>query len=357
MIYCTKWRSNIITMYRKKTLTKKTTGSRPVTNISPKNTRSPRTAAAPKRANRKQNKSVFYLLFFLFVLGLSIFFIVKNRTEKETSGSIRSTEATPMSESAFSTEATPMSESAFSTEAAPTPEPVFPENSSVSAVSNETSADKLFYTDDRVPNYSGANPQWESFRFEWNRQDNLGTMYLELSLDAEMYRYYRSLSRYQGIENYHNYINDANNKAIISNIVSTIRDVANDLSYSDAAVVREVAKFVQDTIEYQYDSSSTDFDEYPRYPIETLYEGQGDCEDTSILLVAMLHELGYEVGFLHIPGHVAVALRTSDDYNLSPYYEINGHRYLFIESTGSGWNIGDIPEEYQETSVTLYLIP
>ena len=49
MIYCTKWRSNIITMYRKKTLTKKTTGSRPVTNISPKNTRSPRTAAAPKR--------------------------------------------------------------------------------------------------------------------------------------------------------------------------------------------------------------------------------------------------------------------------------------------------------------------
>ena len=215
----------------------------------------------------------------------------------------------------------------------------------------------LIYTDDRVPDYIATNPQWETVRFEWERQDNRGSMWIEISIDSEMYKHYRSLTRYHGVDNYHYYINDANNKAIISEIVSVIRDVADDLSYSDAAVAREVAKFVQDVIEYQYDSDTTGEDEYPRYPIETLYEGQGDCEDTSILMAALLKELGYEVGFLHIPGHVAVALRTSDNYSGGAYYEINGHRYLFIESTGSGWNIGDIPEEFQEAQATFYAIP
>lgn len=217
--------------------------------------------------------------------------------------------------------------------------------------------DVLIYMDDRVPNYIATNPKWENIRFEWERQDNRGTMWIEISIDAEMYSYYRGLTRYHGIDNYHNYINDSNNKAIISDIVDVIRDVADDLSYSDAAIAREVAKFVQDTIEYQYDSDTTGEDEYPRYPIETLYERQGDCEDTSILMAALLKELGYEVGFLHIPGHVAVALRTADNYDGGAYYEINGHRYLFIESTGSGWNIGDIPEEFQEAQATFYLIP
>lgn len=215
----------------------------------------------------------------------------------------------------------------------------------------------LIYTDDRVPNYSAANPVWEKVHFEWNRQDNRGTMKIDVSIDREMYNYYRSLGRYYSIDEYKNYINDANNKAIIAEIVKVIRDIANQYSYSDAAVVREVAKFVQDVIEYQYDSDTIGDDEYPRYPIETLYERQGDCEDTSILMAALLKELGYEVGFLHLPGHLAVALRTADNYSGGAYYEINGHRYLYIESTGSGWNIGDIPEDVQGQQATFYDIP
>lgn len=215
----------------------------------------------------------------------------------------------------------------------------------------------LAYTDDRVPNYIAENPVWETMRFEWELQDNRGSMWIEIPVDREMYEHYRNLERYHGLENYKNYINDANNRAIIAQIVDVIRDGTKDLSYSDAAMVRELAKFTQDVIEYQYDSDTTGEDEYPRYPIETLYEGQGDCEDTVILMAALLKEMGYEVGILHVPGHVAVALRTADDYSGGAYYEINGHRYLFIESTGSGWNIGDIPEDYQNVQATFYLIP
>lgn len=220
-----------------------------------------------------------------------------------------------------------------------------------------TQQEPLLYYDSRIPNYTAADPRWQTLRYDWSCQDGLHTAWFELTLDANMYTYYHSLGRYQGVENYYKYINDENNAKIIRNIVEVLRKVAQDLNYDDAAVAREIAKFVQDCITYAYDDVSTGEVEFPRYPLETLYERQGDCEDTSILMAALLKGWGYEVGFLHLPGHVAVALRTADDYNNSAYYEIDGHRYLYIESTGSGWNIGDIPEDYQTTQAEFYLIP
>lgn len=213
------------------------------------------------------------------------------------------------------------------------------------------------YTDERIPNYTASNPVWETIHFAWESQDKRGTVQVDVSIDREMYRYYRGLGRYYAVDEYQNYINDANNKAIAAEIVQAIRNTSNNNAYSDAATVREIAKFVQDTIEYQYDFDTTGEEEYPRYPIETLYERQGDCEDTSILMAALLKELGYEVGFLHLPGHLAVVLRTADNYSGGDYYEIDGHRYLYIESTGSGWNIGDIPEDVMGQQAAFYAIP
>lgn len=187
--------------------------------------------------------------------------------------------------------------------------------------------------------------------------DDVVEIQVDISIDSEMYRYYRGLGRYYGADEYQNYVNDANNKKIAAELVSAIRSASNSGAQSDAAVVREIAKFVQDTITYQYDLDTTGEDEYPRYPIETLYERQGDCEDTSILMAALLKESGYEVGFLHLPGHLAVVLRTADDYTGGAYYEIDGHRYLYIESTASGWNIGDIPEDVMNQPATFYAIP
>lgn len=215
----------------------------------------------------------------------------------------------------------------------------------------------LIYTDDRVPNYTAANPLWQTLHFAWESQNKRGTVQVDISIDSEMYRYYRGLGRYYGADEYQNYVNDANNKKIAAELVSAIRSASNSGAQSDAAVVREIAKFVQDTITYQYDLDTTGEDEYPRYPIETLYERQGDCEDTSILMAALLKESGYEVGFLHLPGHLAVVLRTADDYTGGAYYEIDGHRYLYIESTASGWNIGDIPEDVMNQPATFYAIP
>lgn len=211
--------------------------------------------------------------------------------------------------------------------------------------------------DNRIPDYQQTNPQWELLRYEWYCLNNSDIMWLEVPIDAQMYACYRNLERYMGIGYYYQYIVDENNREIIREIVRVLQDVGDDLSYTDMDMIREIVRFVQDAIEYEYDITSTGEIEYPRYPIETLYERRGDCEDTSILLAALLKEMGYEVGFLHLPNHLAVAVRAVDDYNSSAYYEINGHRYVYIESTGSGWNIGDIPEDFQQAEAEFYLIP
>lgn len=214
----------------------------------------------------------------------------------------------------------------------------------------------LLYGDSRIPHYSGTDPDWRKVEFTWDCQDKLHYVTVDIPMDANMYRYYKSLDRYNVISEYHMYVNDANNRRVVQGIVDEVRDIAEQLHYDAGGVAREIVCFVQQCIEYQLDSDTSGRDEYPRYPIETLYERQGDCEDTSILMAALLKEYGFEVGFFDFPGHAAVALRTSDDYDDGDYFIYNGHRYLYIESTATGWEIGDVPEEYQTVEGKLYLV-
>lgn len=220
-----------------------------------------------------------------------------------------------------------------------------------------TEQGQLVYGDSRIPHYSGTDPDWKTFRFKWKCQNKINTAWVDVQLDANMYEHYKSLDRYYSVDEYYKYVVDENNRKLVQGIVKTMRELAAELHYDDGAVAREIANFVQQCIEYQYDSDTTDRDEYPRYPIETLYEHQGDCEDTSILMAALLREYGYEVGFFEFPGHAAVAIRASDDYNDGDYFQYGDHRYLYIESTATGWEIGDVPEEFKNTAGKLYLIP
>ena len=212
------------------------------------------------------------------------------------------------------------------------------------------------YTDSRIPNYAGTDPNYDTLRFEWESQDSRNMLWINLTVDSNMYGYYKKLDRYYEVKDYVKYANDPNNEALAAQIADCLREIGDSLSYSDAEVAREAVNFVQSVIEYKYDIESTGEEDYPKYPIETIYERQGDCEDSSILLAAILKELGYEVALMHLPQHVAVAVKTTDDYNAGSYYELNGHRYLFIESTANGWNIGDIPEKYREESAKFYFL-
>lgn len=94
------------------------------------------------------------------------------------------------------------------------------------------------------------------------------------------------------------------------------------------------------SIPFQTDEDSVGTPEYPRYPIETLFEKVADCEDYAILLAALLRECGYETALLDCGTHIACGVRLS--YDFSDFDPLKG--YVYCEATGVGYRIGAKPE-------------
>ena len=89
----------------------------------------------------------------------------------------------------------------------------------------------------------------------------------------------------------------------------------------------------------------------PRYPLETLADGQGDCKDKSVLAAALLHEMGFDVVLLKFPNHVALGLNVAGAGGAS--YAYNGAQYYYVEMTSPGWGIGEVPDELKDITPTV----
>ena len=111
--------------------------------------------------------------------------------------------------------------------------------------------------------------------------------------------------------------------------------------------------FVQ-SLPYTVDKETTLADEYPRYPVETLFDRGGDCEDTSILVATLPDNMGYDVALLHLKDdqHMAVGIVLPSGYGT--YYGYNSKRYYYIETTGEGWGIGDFPPKLTGSNTFIY---
>ncbi len=111
---------------------------------------------------------------------------------------------------------------------------------------------------------------------------------------------------------------------------------------------------------YAYDQESKGVPEYPRYPVEMLWDREGDCECHAILAGALLKLLGFDVVLLVLdfaqgPGHVAAGVAGAEDMPTDlTFYEFGGKRYFYCEATPpvsgtsaeSGawaWSIGVLP--------------
>jgi len=122
---------------------------------------------------------------------------------------------------------------------------------------------------------------------------------------------------------------------------------------------REKVNFAIDWVQslpYVTDDVSRGFDDYPKLLTETLTDAAGDCEDTAILLAALLQSepFGYDMVLIQPPGHMAAGIYGTD---LPGYYwEQDGRKYYYIETTGTGWGIGDLPETYQGENAIVHQV-
>ena len=108
--------------------------------------------------------------------------------------------------------------------------------------------------------------------------------------------------------------------------------------------VNFVFAFIQ-SLPYIYDSETTGYDDYPKHAIETLVDGGGDCEDTSILLASILSGLGFEVALFGLPGHLAIGVKGN---HAGAFYSYGNSKYYYCETTGDGsMRLGQIPKKYE----------
>jgi uncharacterized repeat protein (TIGR02543 family) len=112
-------------------------------------------------------------------------------------------------------------------------------------------------------------------------------------------------------------------------------------------------------IEYQSDEEYMGYEEYWKFPLETLFDQGGDCEDTSILFIALAHEarskldMNYEVALQLLPGHMAGAIKLT---SATKRYTTNPYGYVYAETTTTDFSFGEIPSTVRQyfTSESYY---
>ncbi|MFC2174803.1 hypothetical protein ACFLQ2_02940 [archaeon] len=175
---------------------------------------------------------------------------------------------------------------------------------------------------------------YKGYHFNWNPMYNHSD-----------YKYFKTQPRVKTIPTeYGYYVYDERDDEIIQNFTNAILDYQDEYNFTKAETRDFVTAFVQN-LKYSFDNATTPYDDYPRFPLETLYLEQGDCEDTAILLAALLSEMGYKVVLVHVPRHMAIGVEChpSDGYH---YIDDEGDAYCYVETTNPGWIFGQVPSEY-----------
>ena len=104
----------------------------------------------------------------------------------------------------------------------------------------------------------------------------------------------------------------ANIQMLVTDTDNYVKELAKMLKektegMSDYDRINVLLAFTQ-YIEYVSDETSMGQAEYWKYPLETLYDNNGDCEDTSILFAAIGKAMGFDTAVMLFPGHATGAI-------------------------------------------------
>ncbi len=155
---------------------------------------------------------------------------------------------------------------------------------------------------------------------------------------SSIYEQQKSLARTLDYMAYGVYVVDARDDDVLRDFLARLEKEASGFTVWER--LNWVIALIQ-SIPYASEPS-----EYPRYPVETLVDQRGDCEDMAILTAALVRQMGFGVVLLAYveEGHMAVGIRVlPPSHQTLQAYEWNGDMYYYLESTSTGWSIGQVP--------------
>jgi len=190
------------------------------------------------------------------------------------------------------------------------------------------------------------NPGTLSRTYSWEYEGHC--WHLTLPLDDKLYETSQSRTRNR---DYDLFASDPYDDQLIKEIANDLLSLSKTYGLEGMQTPGLCISFVQ-SLNYTSDLESSGYAQYPRFPYETLYENGGDCEDTAILAVAILQEMGYDAVLLELPDHMSLGIKCSPEQK-DKSFEYEGSNYYYVETTGSDWQIGEIPDEYKDQPIQV----
>jgi hypothetical protein len=173
---------------------------------------------------------------------------------------------------------------------------------------------------------------------------------MDLAIPEPLIDYYSSKERYH-TNDYRGYILHPYDDKYLEILVKEFDNIAVQNNMTNNEKLMLIISFIQN-LHYQTDDIKN-FDEYPKFPAETLVDNGGDCEDTTILLAHILKSMEIETALLVFPGHMALGV----DLNASGVrWQLENKSYYYLETTATGWGIGEMPSEHEGKEATIFEI-
>jgi predicted transglutaminase-like cysteine proteinase len=179
---------------------------------------------------------------------------------------------------------------------------------------------------------------------------------VELAISKERYEHYRAAPR-----NVDRVAYTSEWMPELDHLVAKLHTLHINAELEPFEQAANVLAFVQATVRYMYNREKfPDMVDSPQYPIESLVDQTGDCEDHAILAAAILKNLGFDVALLVAsePPHVALGLAcvpgTSGEGLVTG---LDGRVYHYVETTAVGWRFGELPPDMSNATVTVHPVP
>jgi len=164
------------------------------------------------------------------------------------------------------------------------------------------------------------------------------------------------------------------NTALVTSYVTTTSTSNNAFENITAQLIQQfpagmtqkgytdrIMSFVQE-LNYKSDAETAGRAEYWAFPIETLFTATGDCEDVSMLTMALVKEfyrqkdgstMSAALIIFWTAGHAMAAINFTDSsgpvpasHGINGWYPNGGTKFYYAcETTGKGWKAGEIPSD------------
>lgn len=152
------------------------------------------------------------------------------------------------------------------------------------------------------------------------------------------------------VEYYSAFIEDPEIDRFLDEFLKPFERIKRTDNLNDEEFLEIMITFVQ---QIPYDRYAP---EYPRFPIEVIYDETGDCDEKSLLLLGMLSHEGYDVAFIIFPDihHATAGIRINPSGNPSfrVFESPDKAKYFYIETTIPTY-IGLYSEEFEQAEAVV----